>query len=277
VRGRSIAASASHDVIGRRGLLSGAIGAALSGGLARATPVAAANDAERAAPPLRARSAAYDAVAFDGFVIFDPRPIAATAESIVPGKGAALVNAWRIRQFDYQWLRALGGRYTDFMQTTAAALHFASVQLGIDLDTAAKRRLLDVYANLPVWPDVPASLASLRESGLRLAMLSNMTHTMLADGLARGGVASLVETVLSTDAIATYKPDLRAYQLGVDALHLPKERILFAAFAGWDVAGATWFGYPTFWVNRLDAAPEALDVTPNGAGKDLAALVQFAA
>jgi hypothetical protein len=40
--------------------------------------------------------------------------------------------------------------------------------------------------------------------------------------------------------------------LGNDRLHLAKEDILFAAFGGWDVAGAKAFGYPAFWVNRFN-------------------------
>jgi 2-haloacid dehalogenase len=57
----------------------------------------------------------------------------------------------------------------------------------------------------------------------------------------------------------TFKPDPRAYQLGIDAFKLPKEQIAFAAFAGWDAAGAEWFGYRTFCVNRMGAKPESLD------------------
>jgi 2-haloacid dehalogenase len=47
------------------------------------------------------------------------------------------------------------------------------------------------------------------------------------------------------------------------------------AFAGSDVAGARWFGYPTFWVNRLDLPAKELAVAPDGAGRDLADLVRF--
>ena len=47
------------------------------------------------------------------------------------------------------------------------------------------------------------------------------------------------------------------------------------AFAGWDVAGARWFGYPTFWVNRVDLPVEELAVAPDRAGRDLADLVRF--
>ena len=218
----------------------------------------------------------YAAVAFDGLVIFDVRESAAAAADLFRERGAELLGVWRARQFEYQWLRALSGQYADFLSTTDAALTFAARQLGLDVDGAARARLLAPYRDLNVWPDVADALAALRRSGLRVALLSNMTGDVMQRGLARGGIGDLFEAVLSTDASSTYKPDPRAYRLGTDALHLPKERILFAAFAGWDVAGAKWFGYPTFWVNRANAPAEALGIVADGAGDDLRALVRFA-
>jgi 2-haloacid dehalogenase len=35
------------------------------------------------------------------------------------------------------------------------------------------------------------------------------------------------------------------------------------AHAGWDAAGAKWFGYPTYWINRLGLTPEELTVFPD--------------
>jgi len=81
--------------------------------------------------------------------------------------------------------------------------------------------------------------------------------------------------VLSTDRIRTHKPDPRAYQMAMDALKLPREGILFAAFAGWDAAGARWFGYPTIWVNRLDLPAEELGISPDATGRDLTDVVRF--
>jgi 2-haloacid dehalogenase len=81
--------------------------------------------------------------------------------------------------------------------------------------------------------------------------------------------------VISTDQIKTFKPDPRAYQLGVDMLGVRKEEILFVASAGWDAAGAKWFGYPTFWNNRQRASAEELDATADGTGESLADLVRF--
>jgi 2-haloacid dehalogenase len=108
-----------------------------------------------------------------------------------------------------------------------------------------------------------------------LAFLSNMTVKMLEAGIENSSLQGIFEHVLSTDQLRTYKPDPRAYQLAMDAFRLAREEILFVAFAGWDAAGAKWFGYPTFWVNRLASPEEELGVTPDATGHDLTSLVSF--
>ena len=104
---------------------------------------------------------------------------------------------------------------------------------------------------------------------------SNATPEILDAGIKNTGLLGVLEHVLSTDSLKTYKPDPKAYQMAVDAFGLQREEILFVAFAGWDVAGAKWFGYPTFWANRLGAPAEELGVTPDGIGRDLNDLVAF--
>ena len=54
------------------------------------------------------------AIAFDAFPIFDPRPIFALADELFPGRGAELGKVWRTRQFEYTWLRTVAGRYPTF-------------------------------------------------------------------------------------------------------------------------------------------------------------------
>jgi 2-haloacid dehalogenase len=48
------------------------------------------------------------------FPIFDPRPVFVLAEQLFPGRGVELSNALHARQFEFQWFRALSGRYADF-------------------------------------------------------------------------------------------------------------------------------------------------------------------
>src|SRR5690349_20273360 len=234
--------------------------------------------ASAAVPHIATRSAAlprYRAVAFDAFPIFDPRPVFALAETLFPGKGAELSSVWRARQFEYQWLRALGGRYSDFLHTTEEALVFAARQQQLDLTPEKRTRLMDAYGKLTAWPDVAPTLHALQDAGIRLALLSNMTEAMLHAGIENAGLGGMFDHVLSTDRLRTYKPDPRAYQMGVDTFKLRRDEIVFAAFAGWDAAGAKWFGYPTVWVNRAGSPPEQLGIAPDATGPDLATLVRF--
>lgn len=217
----------------------------------------------------------FKAIAFDAFPIFDPRPIATLAEELYPGKGADLMQAWRTRQFEYQWLRALSGQYADFMQTTEEGLVFAARGLHLDLSAGRKERLLAAYQHLTVWPDAVPSVKALRAAGFRLVFVSNMTEAMLDNGLKSADLRDDFAALYSTDAIASYKPAPIAYQMAMDGLGLARDEILFVAFAGWDVAGAKWFGYPTFWVNRLGSPMEELGVAPDAQGPDLQALVEF--
>ena len=224
---------------------------------------------------LATRQSHFKAIAFDAFAIFDPRPIFSLAETFFPGKGPELSNAWRTRQFEYQWLRGLAGLHVDFWQTTEDALVFAAKLLKLELTSEKREELMQAYLLLKAWPEVPSALHSLHEAGARLGLLSNMTPKMLEAGIESAGLTEVFEYVLSTDQVRTYKPDPRAYQLAIDAFKVRRDDILFVAFAGWDAAGAKWFGYPTFWVNRPALPEEELGVHPDATGHDLTDLVTF--
>ena len=243
-----------------------------------ATAVAGLTIASVAASPLKHLQGGpikIKAIAFDAFPIFDPRPVFGLVNQLFPEKGIELAETWRTRQFEYTWLRTAGGIFKDFGAVTEDALVFAANKTGVNLTTAYRRQLMDQYLALNVWPDVLPALETLKRSGIRLAFLSNMTGEMLKSCSRHAKVDGYFEHLISTERAKTYKPSPVAYQLGVDALKLKKEEILFAAFAGWDASGAKWFGYPTFWVNRLGGTPERLDGEIIAIGRDLAALDQL--
>lgn len=241
--------------------------------------LAAAGIAAKAAIGLPSATAASSnvirAIAFDGFPILDPRPVVALADELYPAKKSVFFDLFRARLFEYQWLRALGGQYKNFLSIVDDAHLFAAAQLGLDSTDDKRAQFQKAFLNLKAWPDVAAALQSLKAKGIKLAFLSNMTPSMLNAGISNSQLDDVFDFVLSTDAIRTYKPDPRAYQLGVDAFGLPKEQIAFAAFAGWDVAGSVWFGYPTIWINRLGAKPEYLGVKPDAIGKEMNDIVRF--
>jgi 2-haloacid dehalogenase len=229
----------------------------------------------RAAAAEQGDRSAIKAVAFDAFTLFDPRPIFLECEAVAPGRGADLANLWRTRQFEYQWLRALAGQYQDFFATTQAALEFAAQSLEIDLATSARDRLMQGFFEMRAWPDVPQALRDLRRAGKRLALLSNATVPILEAALKNSALQGALDQIISTDRIKSFKPDPRAYQLGLDLLDVAKHELMFVAFAGWDAAGARWFGYPTFWNNRQGAVEEMLGVKADGGGATLGDLTRF--
>jgi len=217
------------------------------------------------------------AVAFDAFTVLDPRSVNALAEKLFPGKGGALMTTWRARQFEYSWLRSLMGNYADFWQVTSDALTFAAESARLDVSAEQRKQLMEAHLQLKAYPDSIDALRSMKASGLRLAFLSNFTRAMLDAAVQSAGLEALFDEALSTGRVRAYKPDPRAYQMAIEALHLSKDEIAFSAFGGWDAAGARSFGYTTFWVNRLGVPQEELGLAPDATGStltDLAAFVQ---
>ena len=248
----------------RRTFVELSMGAVVSS-LIRPGTVEAASDARR-----------IEAVAFDAFPIFDPRPVFAWAGKLFPGEGAELSQIWRARQFEYTWLRTVAGYYTDFWRITEDALTFAAGSLKLDLNPSAREQLMNAYLTLKPWPDVVQALETLKSAGIRLALLSNFSRRMLDAAVSSSNLHGAFDHILSTDKVRQFKPAPKAYQMAVDAFGVSKESIIFAAFAGWDAAGAKWFGFPTVWVNRLNSPREELSAAPELICQDLSGLTAFA-
>ena len=217
----------------------------------------------------------YAAVAFDYFVLFNPDSVMAAVERSAPGRGREFTNLWRTRQFEYSWLRSITGRYVDFLDITKDALVYTANAMHVEMTAAARQQLLEAYLRLTPWPDTADALRRLRDADVRVITIANFSPTMLRSNAERAGLMPLFDALVSTDANHTYKPDPRSYQLGVDRLKLEKREIVFAAFGGWDVAGAKSFGYPTVWVNRFSQPHEELGVRPDRTVTDLNGLLDF--
>lgn len=214
------------------------------------------------------------AVAFDAFALFDPRPFWRALERELPGRGAAVAEGFRTRLFEYGWLRALGGRYQDFWALSQDALDAAATAHAVRLPASVRTTLLGEWAALPLWPDAAAGVRALGDRGFALAVLSNWSPRMLDGAIERAGLEGRV-LALSTDRVRSYKPDPRAYALLPEAFGLSRERIAFVAFAAWDAAGASWFGFRSVWMNRAQATPESLDAGPISIARSFAELVSL--
>ncbi|AGH95354.1 haloacid dehalogenase type II [Pseudobdellovibrio exovorus] len=215
-------------------------------------------------------------IAFDAFPVFDPRPIFKTVQELFPEKADKLVEVWQAKQFSYTWLRTSGEQYKDFYQVTEDALVYAAKNVKVDLTEKQKQQIMGEYLKLKPWPDAMDALQKLKDKKYKITFLSNFTEEMLKSNLKSSKLEKLFSPLLlSTDLAKAFKPSPKAYNLAIEHFGVKKKEVLFVAFAPWDAAGAKWFGYPTFWVNRSSFPPEELGAEVDGMGKNLEDLVRY--
>lgn len=216
------------------------------------------------------------ATLFDAYgTLFDVHSVALMAEQLFPGKGGELSSLWRAKQIEYTHLRTLSGRYKNFWGVTRDALDYALARLGLKATNESAEKLMNQYVCLSPFPETLATLKQLRTLDMPLGILSNGTPQMLDIAIKSAGMGGLFDHVLSVDAVRQYKTAPAAYAIGPEALGLPAKQILFVSSNGWDAAGATWFGYTTFWINRGGSPAEQLDVQPAATGRLLSDVAEY--
>lgn len=214
------------------------------------------------------------AVLFDAYgTLFDVHSVATLAEQLFPGQGARLSQAWRDKQIEYTRLVTMGPQpdlhYRPFWDLTRAALQQSAALLGLALEGAAEDRLMNEYRHLSAFPENREVLAELKRRGVPAGILSNGNPEMLDVAVKSAGIADDLQHVLSVHPVRRYKTHPDAYALGPAALGLPAREILFVSSNAWDAIGATWYGYPTLWVNRSGAPLERLGTQPTRSGRSL--------
>jgi 2-haloacid dehalogenase len=217
----------------------------------------------------------YKAVAFDYFVLFNPNSVIPEVEKVFPGQGTAFTKAWRAKQFEYGFLRTITDRHEDFFKVTEDALVYTAHAMKLELSDENKKTLLNAYLTLTPWPDTIDGLKTLKDSGVRIITIANFSDKMLRANADKAGITDLFDELLSTEVNKSYKPDPKAYELGLKRLGLKKEEVVFAAFGGWDAYGAKNFGFPTYWVNRFNLPKEELGLTPDGTSDNFQGLLDF--
>src|SRR5215813_4128420 len=226
-------------------------------------------------PP--ARLAPIDAVVFDAYgTLFDVNSAAARWREALGPQADAFSATWRRKQLEYSWLRSLMGAHADFWRVTTEALDYACEWHGI-ADTTLRERLLRTYRELSAYPEVPAMLQALRAGDFRMAILSNGAPDMLRAAVEAAGLAAQFDALLSVEEVGIFKPHPSVYRLAVERLGISARRICFVTSNGWDIAGASHFGFRAIWVNRGREPRERLPAGPEIELGDLAALPQCVA
>jgi len=223
-----------------------------------------------AQPPAPGQFRAVKALAFDAYgTLFDVFSVTALCEQLFPGKGAQLAQTWRFKQLQYSLMRSLMGRHRDFWGLTEDGLVWASKSLMIDLTADKKKQLMGAYLSLTAFPDVKPGLETLKQQGLKLAILSNGEPKMLEAAAKSAGIRDLLDEIISVEEVKIFKTSHRVYWLAAERLKVGNPELGFVSANNWDGVAAVSAGLRTFWIQRSTAeVPEELgfqvDVTVKG-------------
>jgi len=210
----------------------------------------------------------FEAVVFDAYgTLFDVHSVASLAEQLFPGKGEALSQLWRQKQLEYSWLRAMSRRYKPFWEITRDGLRFAAMRLALPLTPEIEGRLMNQYACLSAFPENLQALREMKEAGLRLGILTNGNRDMIEVSVRSSGMTGLFDHLLSSQAVETFKTMDAIYALAPEAFGCRAKEILFVSSNCWDAIGSRWYGYKSFWINRVGMPLDQLDTEPDHTGR----------
>jgi 2-haloacid dehalogenase len=221
---------------------------------------------------MAASLAGIEVCVFDAYgTVFDFASAAARCADLPPDKMAPLTALWRDKQLQYAWLRALQGRHADFWQVTGDALDYALETLGL-ANEGRRARLMQLYLELDVFPEVPAVLERLKRAGKRVGILSNGSPSMLATVVRNAKIEGLLDAVLSVEEAGVYKPHPKVYALAVDRFAVAAGAIAFQSSNAWDAYAASAYGMRVVWCNRYGQRRERLPGKPDHEVHSLAEL-----
>jgi 2-haloacid dehalogenase len=130
------------------------------------------------------------------------------------------------------------------------------------VDRSLRAPLLDAYRDLDAYSEVPATLAALRERGIRTVILTNGDGPMVDRAVSSAGLRDHLDAVLSVDDAGVFKTHPDAYAIVQRRLGVERERVLFCSSNRWDIAGAAAFGFRAAWINRRGLPDEYEDLAP---------------
>lgn len=215
--------------------------------------------------------------------------------------GGAVVDCWKVaceccppdvepqvlaellRLRDWYWsdpVRHRQGR----LDLSAARRHIAGlalVTIGCDAAGLADR-MAERYdrcrdERTALFPDAVGVLTWLRESGCRLALVTNGAAAMQRQKIARFRLEPLFDVILVEGELGFGKPDERIYQLALTGLAAaPRHTWMIGDNLEWDVEQPQKLGLTGIWVDRTGAGvPASSAVRPDLVIRSLAELREY--
>jgi 2-haloacid dehalogenase len=194
-------------------------------------------------------------------LIFDVNETLIDIESLAPLFGdlfgdERVLREWFGQLVRYSMTATLTDKYVNFSILAQGVLRMLGEIYQVDITNDDARRLKAGLLTMPAHPDAAEGLGRLRDSGFRLATLTNSPPN--PDGptaLQNSGLAEFFEQQLSVDARRAFKPAPVVYQYVCETLGVNPADCMMVAAHVWDTLGAQNVGFSAALITRPGNPP----------------------
>lgn len=184
----------------------------------------------------------------------------------------SVADTWFTQLLDLAFVAAITGFYRPFPDLGAAAFDMVAERRGVAPKAIDRDAVVSALGTLPAHPDAVAGLRLLDDAGFRVAALTNSPRLVAEEQLARAGLASRFERIMSVEMVGTFKPAPATYLAATTELGTVPHQTVMVAAHDWDVAGAMAAGLIGAFVARPGRVLSPLQPPPAFIGPDFAAV-----
>ena len=208
--------------------------------------------------------------------LVDTAGVTVQLTGLVGDHAPAFANAWRAKQLEYTFRRALMHDYADLPTCTRQALDHTCLTFGADMAATDRDALMALYRRLPAFADAEPGLSELRDLPLRPFAFSNGTRADLDEVLDTAGLTPLLAGVVSLNEVRTFKPHPAAYAYFHRAAQTGGAETWLVSGNPFDVIGAVTSGMRAVWVKRSPAMVfDPIGVAPTAVVSSLTELTEL--
>ncbi len=197
---------------------------------------------------------------------------------LLRGKGCNLTDAEILNRYSEYEPGEQSKPYRRYRDVLASVMRGFGADLQVDVTPAEATGLAESIQHWEPFPDTVAALNRLH-SRYKLAVLSNIDDDLFAYTAPK--LQLRLDQIVTAQQVGSYKPSTRNFQLLLERLAIPSDRLLHAAESLYhDVVPAQSLGIATVWVNRRQGKPAAatrlVEAHPDLEVKDVAELAALA-
>ena len=222
----------------------------------------------------------FEALTFDcyGTLIDWETGIVAAIRTVLDPRGVAPEADRLLEAFARHEAETESGPYLLYREVLGRSLRGVCAELGVEPTDAEVEAFGGSVGDWPAFPDSADALARL-ERRFRLGVITNCDDDLFAASNRRLGVT--FDWIVTAEQAGSYKPDPHNFELALERIDVPRERILHVAQSLYhDHVTARKFGLSTAWIDRRHDKPgfgatPAATASPDVVAPDMASFADL--